>query len=105
MPSKGLTIQLISISPGVYEVTGDLTFNTVSQLQTLPEQVSSSATTPKIMLDKVQHIDSAGLALLIDWGRQSMQYHSITFCQPNKQLLRLVDLYNLESVLSFDHSI
>jgi ABC-type transporter Mla MlaB component len=88
---------ITAVSPGIYEVEGDLTFSTVSLLQ-LPEQLLTSKTQPKIALNKVQHIDSAGLALLIDWTRQTLN-NPVIFTKANNQLLRLAKLYNLENTL------
>ena len=85
------------VSPGIYEVEGDLTFSTVGLLK-LPNQLLTSSTQQKIMLNKVQHIDSAGLALLIDWARQTLS-NPVIFYKANDQLLRLAKLYHLETTL------
>lgn len=94
--------QIIPVSPGIFEVIGDLTFTTVNQLQKLPKEILSSKTKSKIMLNKVHHIDSAGLALLIDWERQTTNNNPIVFSRPNRQLLRLVELYSLQNVLQLE---
>jgi len=91
------------ISPGVYEVIGDLTFATVNQLLKLPEPLLSDQNSVKIILNKVHHIDSAGLALLIEWERQSLPRSPIKFSQANEQLVRLVNLYNLQAVLRIEN--
>ncbi len=88
------------VSPSVYEVEGQLTYKTVNQVQKLPEQLLTNNTTSQIRLNKVQHIDSAGLALLIDWGHQSLSGTSpIMYTRANQQLLRLVNLYHLDTVI------
>ena len=92
-----MSTRITSVSPGIYEVEGDLTFSTVSQLQ-LPEQLLTSNTQSNIVLNKVQHIDSAGLALLIDWTRQTLN-NPVIFTKANDQLLRLAKLYHLETTL------
>ena len=90
--------RITSVSPDIYQVEGDLTFRTVNLLQQLPKQILSSKIQPKIALNKVQHIDSAGLALLIDWTRQTIN-NPVIFIAANDQLLRLATLYNLDKTL------
>lgn len=98
--NKTKDIHITLVSPGIYKVEGKLTYKTVNQVQRLPEQMLTNKTTSQIMLNKVQHIDSAGLALLIDWGRQSLSGTSpIVYTRANKQLLRLVNLYHLDTVI------
>ncbi len=97
-----MSTEIKAVSSGVYEVIGDLTFKSVIGLTRLPEALLSSKPSPTIRLNKVEHIDSAGLALLIDWARQSIEHQQILFSQPNDQLLRLLNLYNLGNVLPFD---
>ncbi|MEE9424232.1 MAG: STAS domain-containing protein [Methylococcales bacterium] len=94
-----MSTRITSVSPGNYQVEGDLTFRTVNLLQQLPEQILTSKTPPKIALNKVQHIDSAGLALLIDWSRQTLN-NPVIFTAANDQLLRLAALYNLDNTLA-----
>jgi anti-anti-sigma factor len=90
---------LSPVSPGIYQVIGDLTFNSVNLLRKLPAPLFSGTSTPQIALNKVQHVDSAGLALLIDWCQQSLAHQTIIFTQANPQLLELVALYNLDDVI------
>jgi anti-anti-sigma factor len=93
-----MSTRITPVSPGIYQIEGDLTFRTVNLLQQLPEQILASKIQPKIALNKVQHIDSAGLALLIDWTRQTIN-NPVVFIAANDQLLRLATLYNLDNTL------
>ncbi|MEE9411964.1 MAG: STAS domain-containing protein [Methylococcales bacterium] len=93
-----MSTRITSVSPGIYQIEGDLTFRTVNLLQQLPKQILTSKIQPKIALNKVQHIDSAGLALLIDWTRQTIN-NPVIFIAANDQLLRLATLYNLDKTL------
>ncbi len=90
--------RITPVSPGIYEVEGDLTFDTVNLLQKIPEQILASKIQSKIALNKVQRVDSAGLALLIDWTQQTIN-NPVIFTAANDQLLRLARLYNLSTTL------
>ncbi len=102
MPNNTMATQFTTKSAGVFEVIGDLTYQTVNPLQNLPEHILTNQSGSTILLNKVQQIDSAGLALLIDWKLQSMKHQPIRFNNPTDQLLRLVNLYNLENTLSIE---
>jgi anti-anti-sigma factor len=101
-----MATHLSPISDDIYEVVGELTFHSINnQLRKLPKRLLSSVSQPQIMLNKVQHIDSAGLALLIDWSQQSLRNQSIVFTKANEQLLGLITLYNLDAVLPLQRSL
>lgn len=52
-------------------VRGDLTFSTVGRLWQDGARQLREAGWPVLQLDGVQHTDSAGLALLVEWARMA----------------------------------
>ncbi len=56
-----------STGAGRYRVTGSLGFDTVPDLWTQSLSELNGTTDPVINLGQVTHVDSAGLALVIEW--------------------------------------
>ena len=50
-----------------YSVEGDMTFNTVRGLLSQSKAMFAQESDLKLLLGKVEHADSAGLALLLEW--------------------------------------
>lgn len=65
------TIEVISLTPGNFLLKGDLTFNNINKasVKIFNLQKINSTANPTIKMDLQQlgKIDSAGLALLIEW--------------------------------------
>jgi len=92
--------KLIEHSQGSYFVEGDMTFLTLNKINTF--NFPSSAKEILIDLDKVLHADSAGLALIIEWIKQSKQQDTaLKFKNVPHQLLTLAKLsdFNIENFL------
>ncbi|MCH9696512.1 MAG: STAS domain-containing protein [Gammaproteobacteria bacterium] len=101
MTSSSKAINMTLVKPGLYDLQGELTFATVNQIHKQANKILKLQTESTISLNNVNQIDSAGLALLIDWSNPKTHNQSIQFSNPNQQLLRLMDLYNLKTVLIF----
>ncbi len=58
-----------SLGAGRYRVAGELGFDTVPAIWEQSRLVLDGAESPEIDLSQVTNVDSAGLALLIEWMR------------------------------------
>ncbi len=82
-----------------YRLAGDLTFATIPTLHD-NAAVDFSGDTSRIDLGEVQHVDSAGLALLLEWVQQAAQAgRQIDFVNVPTQLRSLVEVTGLAGVL------
>ena len=98
-----VTDSIISRSDSGLQVEGQMTFNTVFELQQAGvaqlEKLTQSAFV--INLEKVQRIDSAGLSLLLEWKRycqRKNQTFEIKGLQ--KQAASLISTYKLQQLFS-----
>lgn len=84
-----------------YSVVGELSFFTINNESF---ELLISAEEIYIDLAKVTTADSAGLALLIEWIKQSKRYNTkLVFKNIPKQLLTLAKLSGLENNKYFTH--
>jgi phospholipid transport system transporter-binding protein len=85
---------------GVFTVAGDMNFTTINSL--LAQSDTIFATTVPITLDlsAVQHANSAGLALLLEWQHQAQnKKQSLRICNPPKALIDIARISNCEKYL------
>ncbi|NOQ63260.1 MAG: STAS domain-containing protein [Methyloprofundus sp.] len=77
MTKTAVAIELIELATDNYQLKGDLTFATVNKKSTQLINFQSVDSTDVISLDLqyLGKIDSAGLALLIEWIKFSRKYH------------------------------
>ena len=81
-----------------WRLAGDLTFATVGELL---KEFTRYMTLPRVVdLDAVTHTDSAGLALLIEWVRQTKDT-PIIFKNVPAQMLNLAVVSGVQAILSF----
>ncbi len=93
MPS----FKLIKKDNGNYFAEGDLTFFTINKKTIKSFEFLKSTNGLCIDLTKVNHADSAGLALLIEWIKHSKLYQSkLSFINIPEQLLTLARLSGFE---------
>lgn len=64
-------IEVIMLSPGHYQLKGDLIFSTINKTTTKILKFNQSEPTINLDLQQLGKIDSAGLALLIEWIKLS----------------------------------
>jgi len=84
----------------VFALNGDLTFKTVPGLfaDRSPDFDGSSLT---IDLGAVQHTDSAGLALLLEWVRQGVQLDTkVVLSHVPPQLRSMIEVSGLDELLT-----
>jgi phospholipid transport system transporter-binding protein len=85
---------------GSWRVRGDLNFNTVPALHNALDIRSADRSRISIDLAGVTRSDSAGLALLIEWLRESERLgKSITFLNMPAQMQSISRLCGLDGVL------
>ncbi len=96
--------QETTISLNGHELTlkGSLVYSTVSglllQSRSLLKKVMPDSIT--INLSGVEKIDSAGIALLVEWQRYCQQYHKqCRFSGLNEQAISLIETYKLTRIL------
>ena len=91
---------LARVADGDYKVTGQLVFATVRDLLRASATVLQGEPRQSIDLSGVEHADSAGLALLIEWFCAAEKAkRSVRFTGVPAQLRALAKLSNLETVL------
>ena len=87
------------------KLTGALVFSSASSLLEkskllLESQIQSSAATVNLDCSEVTRIDSAGIALLIEWKRAcNLQRKPFSIINLPKQAKSLVETYRLKDVL------
>ena len=85
----------------VWRLSGELSFATVGSLLTEFSQHLAKHTPPKVLdLSEVSRTDSAGLALLIEWLKQSA---TITFRNIPDQLQSLATISGVQALLSLSN--
>ena len=90
---------LVSDQQGHLSITGDLTFDSVPTVYVQAQSVLK-ADSGNIDLAGVQAIDSAGLALLLEWQASSKaRGSSLTFSNAPSDLRRLAALSNATELL------
>ena len=91
------TFNLIQQTDDSYSVEGDLTFSSLNKKEL--ESISFLTSAKKIDIDlaKVNLADTAGLALIIEWIKQSKQCATtLTFKNTPKQLITLASLSGID---------
>ena len=85
----------------VWQLSGELSFATVGSLLTEFSQRIATHTPPKVLdLSEVSRTDSAGLALLIEWLKQSA---TITFRNIPDQMQSLASVSGVQALLSLSN--
>jgi len=73
MQSAAMNCELRESSPGQFELSGVLGFDTVVSLLQRGRELFGGAQAATVNLASVTHADSAGLALLLEWLREARQ--------------------------------
>jgi len=97
------TIEATLLSPGNYILQGDLVFNNINKASIKLVNFTQSATTISIDLQRLGKIDSAGLALLIEWVKNSHLHNKkLRFNNIPAQLTALAKLSYLSEIDLFN---
>jgi phospholipid transport system transporter-binding protein len=92
----------VAVSPGVYRLEARLTFASVAPLRGQGLKIIDSATNGLTLeLQAVPAVDSAGLALLIDWLAEARaRSHALRYEHPPQTLLSLARLSEVENLIT-----
>lgn len=90
-------------TPGRFRVTGSLTFEMVPELATEPLPDWGNQSRCYLDLSAVEHADSAGLALLVDWVARARDAGcELVFEQAPRQLVAIARVSGVDSLLGLD---
>ncbi|RLA16945.1 MAG: NTP-binding protein [Gammaproteobacteria bacterium] len=67
--------ELHAAGNGLFKVTGPVVFATAGELLETSRELFAAAASLRVDLSGVTEVDSAALALLIEWSRQAHQQH------------------------------
>lgn len=86
---------------GSYQVAGELTFSTVASLSRRTPPDISGGGRVVVDLSQVVRIDSAGLALIVDWTRQACQRGGeVVYSGTTEHLRHLLKVTGLDQVVT-----
>ena len=89
-----------SLGEGRYRVTGNLGFDTVPGLWAQSIAELNDSAEPVIELGHVAHVDSAGLALVIEWIRWARSHgRHLSFVDVPEKLLALARISEIDGFL------
>lgn len=96
MPQATIT----SSAPDQFAVSGNLSFDTVGELLGQGRALFTNAPHINIDLTAVSHVDSAGLALLLEWLRYGKQHNKVVrYMNIPAQLKSLAAISEVETML------
>jgi phospholipid transport system transporter-binding protein len=92
---------LVSVSPGVFRLEAPLTFASVASLRKLGlNAIDAASNGLTIELNAVPAVDSAGLALLIDWlASAQAKSRTLKYANPPDTLLSLARLSEVDKLI------
>jgi phospholipid transport system transporter-binding protein len=95
--------QLETVEQGRYRVNGELSFGTVGALLEQSRKTFDAASSLDIDLSGVNHSDSAGLALLIEWLRLAKRSgKKLNYSNLPPQLLAIAHMSDVDDLLVDD---
>ncbi len=94
--------RLTETGNGRWLLEGELNFSSVLEVPGTPFTGLTAGREIQVDLKGVTRTDSAGLALLLEWQRESERVgKAITFIHVPEQLLAIASLCGLDEILSF----
>ncbi len=104
-PSAALTAALAATGPGAFAMTGPVTFATAGALLEAGRAVFAGQSAVAVNLEGVSRVDSAGLALLLEWLRQARaDRQAMTFTGLPEKLLAIARLSGVDGLLTDGYS-
>lgn len=96
-------VRLEAVSPGHFRLVGELNFSSVPDLLGHSRELFAGAGEVRVSLEAVARVDSAGVALLVDWLRESTRRgRSIAFSEIPPQMLALAQVCGVDELLALD---
>ena len=84
-----------------FHVQGDMTFSSVKNLLQRSNELFSSIEALEVDLSQVDHADSAGLALVLEWMAQAAERNArIVFTGIPESMVSIARLCHVESLLN-----
>ncbi len=97
--------ELSATAPGVFAVTGPVTFATAGALLEAGRSLFAGHASIAVDLRAVSRVDSAGLALLLEWLRQSRaDRRAMTFTGLPEKLLAIARISGVDGLLADGYS-
>jgi phospholipid transport system transporter-binding protein len=97
--------QLEARGAGAYALSGELSFATVPEVWVRGRRLLAGEQSVTLDLQGVVRTDSAGLALLIEWTRETRrQGRAIRFVNVPAQMLAIAGVSGLEAVLPLERA-
>ena len=98
-------VNLQADNSGLMVLEGELTFDTVPEIYRQTRQLLAAVDRLKsVELSAVKRVDSAGLALLLEWQSIAQrQGRTLRFNNAPEDLVRLAALCNADKLLGFEH--
>ena len=95
-------VDVEQIGDNSWRLCGELTFDTVTDLvDAMPEHELGAQL--KFELSGLTKVDSAGVALMIEWTRTAkLNKCQVQWCNPPKALARLIQVMGVGALLSVD---
>ena len=89
---------------GVIAVRGNLSYDTAGELLAATRgELETGRGAATVDLAQVAHVDSAGLALIVEWSRLArLAKRSLTLLNLPEQLQAMIRVHGLESTLGVD---
>ncbi len=95
--------RLEAVSPGRYQLIGELDFDHVPALAGRGRELFSEPGEVQVSLDAVERADSAGLVLLVDWLREARRHQrQIRFTGVPAQMLALARVSGIDEMLALE---
>lgn len=97
--------KLESVDEQRYELSGDLSFASVPELEHEARHLFKEHDWLDIDLKQVGRSDSAGVALLVEWVRQAEKYQcKLRFFNIPEQMLSIARVSSLDTILPLERS-
>jgi phospholipid transport system transporter-binding protein len=91
---------------GRYRVTGPMTFETAAGLAEQGERLAGSGQPLRLDLSAVEHVDSAGVAVLLDWlATARARKRELIFEAAPEQLVAIARVSGVETLLGLGRDV
>jgi len=90
-----------NVSPNTVELCGELSQRSVTSLMPINSRIDGHSGELNVELAKLAHVDTAGLAFLIELQQCATQHQiSLNFSGSTMALDKLISLYNAQSLFT-----
>lgn len=102
-----MAAQLVETQAGIWQVSGDIDFNSVIALSDLGcEAIAQAKNRCRFDFSAVGSVNTVALSLLLNWRRQAQQLGiEVEFCALPAELHAIAELSDLESLVAAPGSV